>query len=308
MKLNVAVPRLWLNLRVRQCSWVVFFRIFFTLTLAIYSQILPGAPAIGQFEVKHLEVESGKWEFQSQNAFSFGNPSRKTFLQNGNTVNDDNNIVKQRHALEIERGFGTRFRCRLGIEFEKTLSGGGDSSSQSLSNYADGLEFEETAIEIVYVLVPPKGRAMGIGLLVEGQKAVDDDEGDSVVFHLLLQGKRGIYRYLLNTGFIKHYGIEDKKTDFSYAAQGIRGFGNELEIGWEIYGTLDRISSGQKEVLGRSIFGDYHQHRAGPVVYSRVRLPFVGSEELLKIGFGFFMGLNSNTPDQTLKSSIEYDF
>src|SRR5262245_32217579 len=76
-------------------------------------------PAIGQFELKTLECAPGLLEFQSQNAWSSGQPSRQFEDDGTGIVYDENSIERQRHALELEFGFTTRVKMRVGIEFEK---------------------------------------------------------------------------------------------------------------------------------------------------------------------------------------------
>ena len=76
-------------------------------------------PAIGQFEMKTLESAPGYLEFQSQNAWSFGQPRRESEGVDPETIYDDNAVVRQREALEMEMGFTSYLKMRLGIEFEQ---------------------------------------------------------------------------------------------------------------------------------------------------------------------------------------------
>jgi len=58
-------------------------------------------PGINQFEVKDLEVEVGRWEVQSQNAYSWNQPQRESIEEPpGEIVFDENTVVERRHALE----------------------------------------------------------------------------------------------------------------------------------------------------------------------------------------------------------------
>ena len=66
------------------------------------------------------------------------------------------------------------------------------------------------------------------------------------------------------------------------------------------------------------LFGDFDQHRAGPVVYYTHAFDAAGpsartdaaedEEKSLAIGLGWLAGLNGNTADHTLKLSIEVQF
>jgi len=69
----------------RETGWAVTTRIlvrtmFLTgVVMCMQPSVLPlhAEPAIGQFELKDLEAEPGEIEFQSQNAWSFGQPRRR---------------------------------------------------------------------------------------------------------------------------------------------------------------------------------------------------------------------------------------
>ena len=77
-------------------------------------------PVIGQFELKTLDSDPGAFEFQSQNAWSWGQPTRQVANDGTNQlVFDENAVIRQRHALEIEAGITSRLKMRVGIEFEK---------------------------------------------------------------------------------------------------------------------------------------------------------------------------------------------
>src|SRR5690606_38997058 len=77
-------------------------------------------PYIGQFELKTLESAPGDYEFQSQNAWSWRQPSRRIVGDGEDGFEmDENSVVRQRHALELEIGLTRFLKTRIGIEFEK---------------------------------------------------------------------------------------------------------------------------------------------------------------------------------------------
>jgi hypothetical protein len=119
----------------------------------------------------------------------------------------------------------------------------------------------------------------------------------------------------------------DNKWDFAYAAQVSYAFDDAWVIALEGYGTVDRLGSSGHPSESAELFGDFNQHRVGPVLYYSVGLggprgagpspsvsgmrPDAGEEEegaTLTIGLGLLEGLNGNTPEHTLKLSIEVDF
>ena len=75
---------------------------------------------IGQFELKTLESAPRAFEFQSQNAWSWGQPSRQIESDDpGGIEFDENAVIRARYALELEMGFTNFLKMRVGIEFEQ---------------------------------------------------------------------------------------------------------------------------------------------------------------------------------------------
>lgn len=285
-------------------------------------------PAIGQFEMKDLEVEQGEIEFQSQNAHSFGQPDRKIFNDGGEFEFDDNEYTKQRHALEIEIGTTTFMRNRIGIEFEKERFD--DPGSAALANSFDDLKLMEVAFEAVVVFVKPEQNKPGLGFLTELELPVQGgDDSKSVIFGPILQYDIGKWQALADLYAVYHFGggENDGKFDFAYAARLLYQATGTWAFAVEAYGTVDRLGSSGRRGEEALLFGDHDQHRLGPIVYytldtpsprPRLGLPALedgdddnaGETEAasLNIGLGWFFGLNANTPDHTLKWSIEYAF
>jgi hypothetical protein len=112
---------------------------------------------------------------------------------------------------------------------------------------------------------------------------------------------------------VKHLGGDeprDEKVDFAYATQ----FGYQLNQDWrlalEAYGTIDRIGNSGSEDEEAQLFGDHDQHRLGPVIYFSTGFEGESSDDdsPISIGLGLLIGLNGNTPDTTLKWSVEIEF
>ncbi len=276
----------------------------------IYSSIGFAGPAINQFEVKDLEVEVGKWEFQSQNAHAFSLPHRKfVSSESGGFEYDDNSVSKQRHALEIEVGLTPTLRSRFGIEYEKERLDGDDISHHQRDTF-DKLGWEELAVEMVYVLRPPTDDQLGLGLLLEFQHAQNVGESDSVVVNYILEAKIEPWNVVLNPGLVKHFGGSgaDHRVDFTYGLQILREVSVHTSLGLEGYGTIDRLGSTGSPDENSILFQDHDQHRLGPVAYFRYATARLDQEEVLTVGIGFFAGLNGNTAGTTLKWSLEYEF
>ena len=286
-------------------------------------------PAIGQFEMKDLEVEVGAIEFQSQNAHAFGQPNRKFEVDGTEVEFDDNEYTRQRHALEMEVGVTSFMRSRIGIEFEKERFD--DPASAALANAFDDLKLMEVAFEVVAVFSAPKQYKPGIGFLTEVEFPVQGgNESKSVIFGPILQYDFGRWQALADLYAVYHFGggEDDGKFDFQYALRLLYQQSENWGYAIEAYGTVDRLGSSGTLSEEALLFGDHDQHRLGPIVYytvdtgasprSALGLPALedndgddGSETegaTLNIGIGWFFGLNKNTPDHTLKWSLEYEF
>lgn len=291
-------------------------------------------PAIPQFELKDLDNEVGRIEFQSQNAHSFGQPRRRFLAtEPGEVAYDDNAVVRQRHALEIEMTVSRFHRMRLGIEYENERID--DPPSPSLADAYTGLDLTEVAIESVFILKPLAGDGIGFGALVEYEHPLAPGELNSVVMGPIVQAQWGAWSATANLFLVKHFGngertaegVErDDKWDFAYAAQLMYRASERWALAVEGYGTIDRLGASGAPTGGALLFGDHDQHRLGPIVYYTFGLDAGAKGRTVKgvateddggddadevevtIGVGALIGLNDNTPDATLKWSVEVEF
>lgn len=266
-------------------------------------------PAVNQFELKDLEVEVGRWEFQSQNAYSWDQPDRKQVeVMPGEFAFDDNTVTRQRYALELEFGVTGRFRSRLGIELEQERVD--DPASLENRNDFDSLELEELALEGVFVILPVQESGFGLGLLTEYQYTLEDSEADSFVFGPIVELAGERWSMILNPALVQFFAgdEQDDKLDFTYAIQLAYSAGEKWLLAMEAYGTIDRVGSSGMPSMEAELFGDDDLHRLGPIAY--FQNAFGGGEDQseLRIGAGFLVGLNDDTAGGTFKLSIEYEF
>lgn len=296
--------------------------------LIIWSASTPKAgPAIGQFELKDLEAEPGTVEFQSQNAHSWGQPRRKfEEVAPGEFEYDDNSVIRQRHALEIEMTLTHFFRMRIGIEYEKERLED-PAGPQSADGFAD-LKLDEIAAEGVAIFVPIKNRqGVGLGALVEVEHPLEAGNPNSVIFGPIIEAQSGPWSAVTNLMLVHNWGgdpIErDSKWDFAYAAQVKYDVTENWALALEAYGTIDRLGNSGTPGEARALFGDQDQHRLGPVIYYTYRMndglsrkdgksadaDFDDDEgTTVSVGVGLLAGLNNDTPDATLKWSVEVEF
>lgn len=308
--------------------------------LAVAVVPVHAGPAVGQFEVKDLEAEPGRVEFQSQNAHSFGQPRRRSAFDadDNETLYDDNSVARQRHALELETALTRFFRVRIGVEFEKERVEEPDFPADADS--FEVLRLDEVALEGVLIVVPvPKTGGVGFGLLGEFEAPTFSDDLKTIIFGPIFEAVSGRWRLISNFTFVHSFGKgesgeddeggPDRKWDLAYANQ----LSYELTPAWtlalEAYGTFDRLGDTGQPGKVRAFFGDHDQHRVGPIAYYRFDVPGRGGagqtpaaahgldddgegEEdegtSVSIGAGVLFGLNENTPDTTLKWSVEVEF
>lgn len=279
-------------------------------------------PSIGQFELKTLECAPGLIELQSQNAYSWGHPSRQIEVDGSEFVLDENSVERQRHALEVEFGFTQRLKMRLGIEFEKERLD--DPPTLAQADDFDELELTEYGAELIAVVIPRHGDGTGLGLVAEFEAPIDDEESSALVLGPIVEFQSGSWFAAAVPMVVHSFGGEaedgeeiDDKWDFAYAAQLIYGFAPAWSLALEGYGTVERIGSTGHPSEAAEVFGDFHQHRLGPVLYftypsensAPASLSDAGDDRTsLNIGLGLLAGLNADTPDLTLKLSIEIDF
>ena len=282
-------------------------------------------PSIGQFELKTLESAPGYLEFQSQNAWAFGQPRRKSTTIGGEQIYDDNSIIRQREALEMEMGFTRYLKMRVGIEFEEERVD--DPASPAEANSFATLALDEIGTELIAVFIPRDGDGFGFGTVVEFERPLESGGQMSLVMGPIFEFASGPWLVSAIPMVVYNFGgdpdddgIKDDKWDFAYAAQVAYEFSDTWTLALEAYGTVERLGSTGTRGEASLAFGDHDQHRIGPILYYTYdfgrslrpdpRRDSDGSIESseMSVGLGLLAGLNDNTPDATLKLSVEVDF
>lgn len=287
-------------------------------------------PFIGQFELKTLETAPGSLEFQSQNAWSWGQPPRRSAGGPDGVVFDENAVVKARHALELEIGLTTALKMRVGVELEKERLDEPATSAQA--NDFGEMSLEEVGAEIIAVLAPRAGDGFGYGVVAEIEGPVDGEGANHLVLGPIVEFRAGRWFVAAIPMFVRAFGGDagegerfDDKWDFAYAAQLSYTFSERWLLALEGYGTEERLGGTGNPSESARRFGDFDQHRLGPVLYYSTPLGRSPRERsiasgllsdsdreesgaTLTIGLGLLEGLNDNTADHTLKLSVEVDF
>jgi len=299
-------------------------------------------PGVDQFEMKDLDSEPGDLQFQSQNAFSSGVP-RRNVVQTapGHYAFDDNPATRARLALEMQMGITSWLRTRLGIEFEKSKLD--DPGLLARANAYEALQLSSIQLEGVVVFKPVKKDGIGFGLLTEFDSGVKAG-GKQLYIGPIIQAVSGPWTGIANLLLVQHFGSPDaahvlpadRSVDFAYALQLQYEISKTWAVALESYGVFDRVAPSGSQAEALALFGRFDQHRAGPVVYYRFNpdpsksakassvkgvaaaadddtpgaAKSAGGEKetSVSLGVGLLFGLNANTPDQTLKLSLEYNF
>ncbi|HEY4366805.1 MAG TPA: hypothetical protein VGN07_06180 [Steroidobacteraceae bacterium] len=293
---------------------------------------LKAEPVIGQFELKTLDSAPGAYEFQSQNAWSWDQPQRQIEADGPDDfAADENSITCERYALELERGFTRFFKMRVGVEFEKERLD--DPATIERANDFGALKLAEVGIEAVAIFVPREGDGAGLGVVAELEGPPNQDEPNNLTLGTIVEFKSGPWLAAAVPMVVHSFGGDaeagervDNKWDFAYAAQLMYTFSAAWSLAFEGYGTVERIGNTGHPSDSAQRFGDFDQHRAGAILYYTYDFdgarpapltakPMSLSEEdeesegtSLTVGFGLLEGLNGNTPDHTLKLSIEVHF
>lgn len=281
-------------------------------------------PAMPQFELKTLECAPGPIEFQSQNAYSWGQPARRIGSDGSGAFEaDENAVVRQRHALELEFGFTNRLKMRVGVEFEKERLD--EPAALEQVNDFDDLKLTEVGAELVAVLIPREGDGAGLGMVAELERPLDEDESSALTLGPIFEWQSGPWFAAAVPAVVYAFGGGnpegepiDEKWDLAYATQLMYTFSPVWSVAIKGYGTVERIGDTGQPSESARFFGDFDQHRLGPIVYFNwglggstapgARGADVEPGTTVSIGLGLLAGLNENTPDRTLKLSIEVDF
>ncbi|MCG6872201.1 MAG: FTR1 family protein [Gammaproteobacteria bacterium] len=190
----------------------------------------------------------------------------------------------RKDKYEIGLGVTDWWFSSVFVEFEKTP--GGD------------LHHEASAWENIFQLTEPGKHWLDAGLYLEYEMPVDGGHPDKLEAKLLLERTSGRLVHTANLVLAREVGGgASSDVELEYAWRTGYRYRQEFEPGFEVYGTagtLDdlRVDGGQEA-------------QAGPVVRGKLR---PGGRSGLRYELGYLLGLNSATPDGSLKWLLEYEY
>lgn len=296
-------------------------------------------PSINQYTVEDLESEPGKIEIEQNSDFSVGQPAR-LFQPDGagGFIYDQNTISRQRHNTEVQLGITDWLKLSVGFDLEQERID--DPASPAEANAFGDLSFDEFSLGAVVVFSKPKPEGIGFGFLVEYQNAIGGNVEDlsELYFGPIIEAHTGPWALTANLAFVTYHNgrpapdnpgfVADRKVDFSYFLQGAYQVSKQFSAAIEAYGTIDRLGDSGTPDDAAQLFGDFDQHRIGPVVYwtfaGDVFAGKLGAQKhhdnkggkdddeddqpSLTVGFGPLFGLNENTPEITYKLQVSAEF
>lgn len=309
---------------------------FLVATVQLFSAASAG-PAVEQFTVEDLESAPGKIEIEQSSDFSTGNPTRLVQPDGaGGFIYDQNTITLQRHETEVQLGITDWFKVSFALEFDQERFDDPDSLADA-NRFAE-LVPSEFSLGAVVVFSKPKAEGVGFGFKVEYEDPIGGDVEDTaqLYFGPIIEAHTGPWALITNLTFVTYHNgraapdnpdyVADRKVDFSYFVQGQYDVSKHFSVALEAYGTIDRLGDSGTRDDAAQIFGDFDQHRIGPVLY----WTFAGDQiagkladqgknnddkgtdddeqPSLTVGFGPLLGLNENTPDVTYKLQVSAEF
>src|SRR5690606_33588122 len=210
---------------------------------------------------------------------------------------DENSLFRARYALELEMGFTKTLKMRIGIELEDERID--DPQALSRANDYAGLKLEEIGAEIVAIVIAREGDGAGLGFVAELEGPIDQEGPNSFIVGPIVEYQSGAWFFAAVPMVVHAFGGKsdddepiDDKWDFAYAAQLMRRFSNEWSIALEGYGTVERLGDSGRPSESALRFGDFDQHRLGPIVYcarplGRARSRAAGDDEAATLTMGF---------------------
>ena len=197
----------------------------------------------------------------------------------GHVIDDSRDEVDGEQVIVVEAGYGftnNLFVSAL-VEIEKEPNA--------------SMEAEAAALEAIYTLTEPGQYWADYAVYVETEFGLESEYPDKLELKLLVEKEISRYVNTLNLIAEKEYGNNaEDETEFEYAWRTQYRMQRSLEPGIEIYGNFE---SGDEEYLA-----------LGPVIFGEFPL----TNGKFKYEAGILFAGNNNTPDNTLKWTIEYEF
>ena len=202
-------------------------------------------------------------------------------------VGEEDEDENQRQGYEFSVGYGVTdfWKPELALALEQR-------KGRDLK--ADAIEFENT-----FQVLPTDAYYVNAGLLVAFEASLRDDV-QAVEVGPLLQLPIGRLTNTANAIFEQPFG-DDRETatvGFEYGWQSVFDVAGGLGLGFEAFGEIEKIANDPPSLSEQ-------EHRIGPVALFEAELGEWGE---IGIELGFLFGLTDETPDNTFKFNLEYEW
>jgi hypothetical protein len=157
--------------------------------------------------------------------------------------------------------------------------------------------YEGFSLVNVFRFSEPGEYWVDVGLFSELGFPDESEEANVIEIGPMFQKEIGDTVNNLNVIFVRDYGNNaEHETEFEYEYQ-TKWLGNKkLEFGLQALGEFG-------EVEDTNSFGD-QEHKIGPAIFGE--LP-TGNHQKVKYNAALLAGLTDNTPDETLRFTVEYE-
>lgn len=186
--------------------------------------------------------------------------------------NSDELDGTQTYYLELSHGFTRNWTSELLTEYERPKGGHADAKTLEWENI---IQLSEQGAQFV-----------DYGLFFELEKSLDAGSPDELVFGFLLEKEFGDWVTRANFFAEKEFGDNHES--------GVEGLGS-LQVAWRKY---------ELATPALEYYGSEYENSLGTMLNGKWRI----GRNKLGYSIGVLWGLDDKTPDQTLRTKIEFEF
>ncbi len=204
----------------------------------------------------------------------------------GNTVvdDDDDKDGSQRHVFAVEYGVTDWWKTEIVSRLNEKAEG--------------SLRYDSTAWENIFQLTEQGKYWLDAGLYLEYKLKDEKNAPDIFEAKLLLEKPVQGFLNTLNLTIEQELGSDgDDDLEFEYAWRTRKEIGHHMKLGIEAFGKLGELRD--IESL------DHQEHIIGPVFYHEFEL---GPHVEIEYNIGWLFGLTDESPDNTFRWQLEYEF
>jgi hypothetical protein len=204
----------------------------------------------------------------------------------GNTTidDDDEHDGSQRHVFLIEYGVTDWWKTEIVGRLNEKAEG--------------SLRYDSTGWENIFQLTEQGKYWLDVGLYLEYKLKDENNAPDIFEAKLLLEKPVQGFLNTLNLIIEQELGSDgDDDLEFEYAWRTRKEIGHHMKLGVEAFGKLGEL----RDI--KSL--EDQEHRIGPVFYHEFEL---GHDLEVEYNIGWLFGLTDESPDNTFRWQVEFEF